>query len=293
MSRIEQALEKAVKMRETQKEVTPDQNTVSSKLSILPESETLTAVIDPAEVDKHIVTLTDPHSAAAEQYKRLRVRVIKATRNDSRNTIMITSSDIGEGKSMTAINFAVSLSHEVDLSVLLVDADLRRPSLHKYLHIEPRYGLSDYLKGDVQLSDVLIKTNIGNMVFLPGGNPSDNATDLLSSEKMKMLVHEMKLRYKDRYVIFDTSPLLVTADPLSLGSYMDGILLVIQEGRTSQKDALQSISLMKGWNILGVVFNNVPKYLPKSLYPYYYQYSSQDKQNKSDQDNRRSSENTP
>ena len=143
------------------------------------------------------------------------------------------------------------------------------------------------------MSDILIKTDVGNLVFLPGGNPSDNTTELLSSEKMKMLVQEMKLRYKDRYVIFDSSPLLVTADPLSLGSYMDGILMVIQEGRTSQKDVLQSISLMKGWNILGVVFNNVPKYLPKSLYPYYYQYSSQGQQNKSDHDKRRSSENIP
>ena len=123
-------------------------------------------------------------------------------------------------------------------------------------------------------TDILIKTGIGKLVILPAGNIVDNSTELLSSEKMKMLVHELKLRYKDRYIIFDSTPLLVTADPLMLGSYMDGIIFVIQEGRTSQKSALQSISLMKGWNILGVVFNNVPHYLIKSHYHYYYQQNS-------------------
>lgn len=278
MSRIEQALEKAVKMRETTKEAVPEEITTSDNQVALPRFEAGSSVVDPAMVDKHLVCITDPYSSAAEQYKKLRARIFKATTKDFLNTIMVTSSEIGEGKSITAINLAVAMSNEIDYTVLLVDADLRNPSVHKYFGLEPEYGLSDYLTDKVNLDDVLIKTGIGKLVILPAGNIPDNSAELLSSEKMKMLIHEIKLRYKDRYIIFDSSPLLVTADSLSLGSYMEGIIFVIQEGRTSQQAALQSMSLMKGWNILGAVFNNVPPYLVKSHYKYYYQKKS-DKSN--------------
>jgi protein-tyrosine kinase len=187
---------------------------------------------------------------------------------------MVTSSDVGEGKSIVSINLAVALANEIDYTVLLVDTDLRKPSIHKYFGLNPEYGLSDYLTDKVTLNDVLIKTGIGKLVLLPAGTIPDNSAELLSSEKMKMLMHELKHRYKDRYIIFDSTPLLVTADPLLLGIHMDGIVFVIQEGRTSQQAAMQSISLMKGWNILGVVFNNVPQYLVKNHYQYYYQQKS-------------------
>lgn len=270
MSRIEQALEKAVKMRESTKEVVPEEIITSDNRVALPRFEAGASVVDPAKVDKHLVCLTDPYSSATEQYKKLRARIFKATTKDSLNTIMVASSDIGEGKSTTAINLAVAMSNELDYTVLLVDADLRNPSIHKYFGIESQYGLGDYLTGRAELKDILIKTGIGKLVILPGGKPSENSAELLSSEKMKMLVHELKVRYNDRYIIFDSSPLLVTADALSLGSYMEGIIFVIQEGRSSQKAAVESISLMKGWNILGAVFNNVPEYLVKGHYNYYY-----------------------
>lgn len=281
MSRIEQALEKAVKMRESTKEVVSEEITTLKQQPAPAKFEARDVMIDLAAVDKHIVTLTDPHSHAAEQYKKLRARILKATRKDFHNTIMITSSDPGEGKSLTAINLAVALSNEIDHTVLLVDADLRNPSIHTYFGMEPRFGLSDYLKGEVDLPDVLVKTGIGKLVILPGGNPTDVSAELLSSERMKGLVHEMKVRYRDRYVIFDSSPLLITADALSLGSYMDGILFVIEEGRTAQKKVVQSISLMKGCNVLGVVFNNVPQYISKDPNPYYYRYRAQVQQTKS------------
>jgi receptor protein-tyrosine kinase/non-specific protein-tyrosine kinase len=275
MSRIEKALEKAVEIRESIKEVVPEEIITSDNQVALPRFEVGDAVIDPALVDKHIVCITEPHSSAAEQYKKLKARILKATAKDFLNAIMVTSSDIGEGKSITAINLAVAMSNEIDYTVLLVDGDLRNPSIHKYFGIESKYGLGDYLMGRAKLQDVLIKTGIGKLVILPGGEPPENAAELLSSEKMKMLVQEMRLRYKDRYVIFDSSPLLVAADSLSLGSYMEGIIFVIQEGRTSQKAAMQSLSLMKGWNILGVVFNNVSKYLAKNLHPYYCLYGNE------------------
>jgi protein-tyrosine kinase len=269
MSKIEQALEKAVRMRETMHETVSE--TVVAGPSGAPESQAVfnrfevgDALVNKALIDKHLVCITDPFSSVSEQFKKLKARVLNLMpKEDFRKTIMVTSSDIGEGKSVVAINLAVALSNELDYTVLLVDTDLRKPSIHRYFGIEPEYGLSDYLTGRVALDDVLIKTGIGKLIILPAGNVPDNSAELLSSEKMKMLVHELKHRYKDRYIIFDSTPLLVTADPLMLGMQMDGVVFVIQEGRTSQQAALQSMSLMKGWNILGAVFNNVPEYLIK------------------------------
>jgi len=284
MSKIEQALEKAVKMRETMHETVSE--TVVAGPSGAPESRAVfngfevgDAIVNKALIDKHLVCITDPFSSVSEQFKKLKARVLNLMpKEDFRKTIMVTSSDIGEGKSVVAINLAVALSNELDYTVLLVDTDLRNPSIQRYFGIEPEYGLSDYLAGKVALNDVLIKTGIGKLIILPAGNVPDNSAELLSSEKMKMLVHELKHRYKDRYIIFDSTPLLVTADPLMLGMQMDGVVFVIQEGRTSQQAALQSMSLMKGWNVLGVVFNNVPEYLVKGHYQYYYRQNADKKE---------------
>ena len=281
MSRIEQALEKAAKLREMATEVLPEA-TAPSPVRIAPHVfDAGETSLDTAKVDRHVVSITDPHSAAAEQYKRLKARILGATAKSLQNVIMITSSDVSEGKSLTAVNLAAALANEIDYTVLLVDADLRNPTVHKYLGIDQKRGLSEYLQGKVKLSEVLVKTGFGRLVVLPAGEPPENASELLSSERMKMLMKELKLRYEDRYIIFDTSPLLVTADPLALGSAVDGVLLVVQEGRTSQKAAKQALSLMKGWNVLGVVFNNVSEYLSKNKYAYYYRYGKKTEQNKS------------
>jgi len=275
MSKIEKALEKAIKMRETKTESVSETVITSENESMLNQFEIGDVIIDKTLVDKHIVCITDPLSSISEQFKKLKARVLhQMSQRDLQKTIMVTSSDVDEGKSVVAINLAVALANEIDYTVLLVDADLRKPSVHKYFGLKPKYGLSDYLTDKVALNDILIKTGIGKLVILPAGNIPDNSAELLSSDKMKMLVHELKHRYKDRYIIFDSTPLLVTADPLLLGIHMDGIVFVIQEGRTSQQSAMQSLSLMKGWNILGVVFNNVPQYLVKNRYQYYYQQKS-------------------
>ncbi|MEW6067026.1 MAG: XrtA-associated tyrosine autokinase [Nitrospirota bacterium] len=273
MSRIEKSLQKALEVRESVK------NTIDEKMVItedrqdftLPKFEIGESIIKIDTVDKHIICLTDPFSPAAEQYKKLHVRIFRSTVKDFINTIMITSPGVGEGKTITATNLAVSMANEIDHTVLLVDADLKHPSIHKYLGIESKYGLSDYLMGKVKLQDILIKTGVGKLVFLPAGTSAENTTELMSSQRMKRLVYELKHRYKDRYIIFDSPPLLVTADSLSMCSYMDGIVFVIQASKTTQKAALHAVSLIKGHNILGVVFNNVPKDFAKNLYPYYYE----------------------
>jgi len=274
MSRIEKALEKALEIREKINKDPAEEKPV-------PESDIACAgfdigerLVDPEKVNGHLVCIKDPCSSIAEQYKKLRARILKATVENCQNTIMVTSPDMNEGKTTTAVNLAVAIASEVDYTVLLVDADLKKPTVHKYLGLEPEYGLSDYLTSKVELPDILIKTGLGKLVFLPAGKSPENTAELLSSERMKRLVQELKRRYKDRYVIFDSAPILVTSDSLALSNYMDGILLVIQAARTTPETASHALSLINGSNILGVVFNAVPKYLAKNLYPYYYLYGN-------------------
>ena len=278
MSRIEDALEKAVKMRETGEKAVDEKKSSSAPYEAPTYFESGDLSIDVDAVSDYVVTIKDPYSHAAEQYKKLRARILRATKKDFHNTIMVTSSESGEGKSLTAINLAVALANEIDHTVLLVDADLRKPSVHGYFGIAPTRGLGDYLRGEADFPELLIKTGVGKLVILPAGAPTEHSAELLSSERMKTLVQELKLRYRDRYIIFDTSPLLIIADALPLGSFMDGILFVIQEGRTPQKRVAHALSLLKGYNILGVVFNDHPQYVSKDLHPYYYRYGVQRRQ---------------
>lgn len=273
MSRIEKALERAVKLRESTAPAAPGTGMHSGEeKSAGPAFEVGAPLVDQSLVNKHIVFLTNPHSPAAEQYRKLRARIFRATAKDYLNTLMITSSDSGEGKTITAVNLAVAIAQELDRTVLLVDGDLRNPSVHKYLGIEARHGLSDYLMNRATIPDILVKTGIGRLVLLPAGSPVENPAELLASDRMKSLVYEMKHRYTDRYLIFDSAPVLLAADTLSLGNYMDGIVFVVQADRTSPKVVTSALALLKGYKILGSVFNNVPSYLGLRQYPYYYRY---------------------
>jgi protein-tyrosine kinase len=275
MSRIEKVLEKAAEIRESAQGGAAEKPVTTDPRIPFAGFEIGGPAANPDKSYSHLICLTDPNSLFAEQYKKLRARILKATAKNFLNTIMVTSPGAGEGKTITAINLAISIASEIDYTVLLVDTDLKRPSIHKYLGIETEYGLSDCLTGKAELSDVMIKTGIGKLIFLPAGNATENAAELLSSERMKMLVNEMKQRYKDRYIIFDSSPLLLTSDAIPLSNYIDGVLLVIQASRTTPKDASLAVSQIKGSNILGVVFNNVPKYLAANLYPYYHLYEKE------------------
>jgi exopolysaccharide/PEP-CTERM locus tyrosine autokinase len=241
MSKIEDALEKARKLRES----------LHPKRFEPLKENTLVNIDNPL-----IVSVTQPDSHAAEQFRKLKSIVIRETKRERfLNTIMIASAIDSEGKSLTAINLAISLAQEIDHSVLLVDADFRKPLIHEYLGIEPKYGLSDYLNHDVDISEIMIKTGIGNMVIVPAGKKVQNPVELISSMKMKSFMNEVKHRYVDRYIIVDTPPLLPFAEAIALGSIVDGTIFVIKEGYAQIENIHEALNLMKNINMLGLVFN--------------------------------------
>jgi capsular exopolysaccharide synthesis family protein len=172
------------------------------------------------------------------------------------NVIGVTSPGEQEGKTLTAVNLAVSVAMDVTQSVLLVDANLRRPHVHEAFGIEECAGLSDHLLDDTPIEDLLIHPGIGRFVLLPGGRPIRQSAEALTSPKMIALTEEFKHRYESRLVMYDLPPLLHRSDVLAFAPYVDALLLVVEEGRTKAEDVERALSLVKhSTPVLGTVLN--------------------------------------
>lgn len=273
MSRIEEALEKANKLRGVHNSEATTEKTASAPVDDIFKTEAPISVDNP-----YLVTVTEPDSPAAEEYRKLKSMVVNITkRGNFQNTLMVTSTIGGEGKSLTALNLAITLSQEYDHTVLLADADLRQPSIHSYLGMDPQKGLSDCLCNGKDIGSVLVKTGIGKLVVLPSGSRVSNPVELLSSNKMKELVKELKHRYADRYIIIDTPPILPFAEAHAIGSVVDGVIFVVKERHASLNNIKDALGMLKHANILGVVYNDVDIERYDNYYQYYYHRSGNKK----------------
>jgi capsular exopolysaccharide synthesis family protein len=191
-----------------------------------------------------------------DAFKILRTQVMHRLRENDWNVLGVTSPGHGEGKTLTAVNLAVSLAMETTQTVLLVDANLRCPSVHEVFGLDDCPGLADYLLDNQPLEDLLVHPGIGRFVLLPGGRAISNSTEILMSPKMLALVEELKHRYPSRIVIFDLPPLLHTADVLAFSPYTDALLLVVEEGKTTAEEVQRALSLVKNSRpVLGTVLN--------------------------------------
>jgi len=192
----------------------------------------------------------------ADAYKILRTQVMHRLRENDWNVLGVTSPGHGEGKTLTAVNLAASLAMETSQTVLLVDADLRSPSIHEVFGLDDCPGLADYLLDDAPVEDLLIHPGIGRFVLLPGGRTISNSTEILTSPKMVALVEEFKHRYPARIIIFDLPPLLHTADVLAFSPYTDTLLLVVEDGKTTVEEMQRALALVKNSRpVLGTVLN--------------------------------------
>jgi exopolysaccharide/PEP-CTERM locus tyrosine autokinase len=208
--------------------------------------------------ERRVLTAQSPEEFS-DAYKMLRTQVLQRLRENNWNTLAITSPGTGSGKTLTAINLALSLAAEVNCTVLLVDADLREPGVHQTLGFTAGKGLPDYLLDDAPLSELLVNPQgVERFVILPGGRPLQNSSEMLSSPRMRQLVEELKSRYPERIVLFDLPPLLSAADALAFSPYVDAALLVIEEGGTRQDDLQRAVELLSGTNLIGTVLNKTP-----------------------------------
>jgi exopolysaccharide/PEP-CTERM locus tyrosine autokinase len=258
MSRIKDALKKAKLEREGLKPVSmayrpvqkPDSRPITGKI----QTKIISYSEDAAKKHKLITPyLEDPD--LAERLKLLRTKVLSETQANDDRTILITSSLDKEGKTFIAVNLAITFAREVDQTVLLVDVNLKNPSVLNVFGIQAEEGLTDYLLHDKSLSDLLIRPGIEKLVILPSGKPVENSAELLRSLKMQDLVKEMKNRYGDRYIFFDAPSILTSVDTVVMSKYIDRTLFVIESGRVQPEKVLEALKLLEEDKILGTILN--------------------------------------
>jgi len=201
-----------------------------------------------------------PESPAAEYFRFLRSQIIYPAHGEPPRTIMVTSAVTGDGKTFVATNLAACIAMGIKEHVLLLDCDLRDPGLYKIFGINTkREGLSSYLTNKSELPDLFYKADNPNLTTLPSGNSSANPSELLSSEKMQHLISDVRDRYPDRFVILDTTPLELTPETSVLANQVDGVLMVVQYGKTPRKLVKSAIERIGKKKLLGIVFNGYEK----------------------------------
>jgi capsular exopolysaccharide synthesis family protein len=211
----------------------------------------------------------DGRSSAAEAYRVLRTSVLLSAAGKPPKSILITSSQPGEGKTTTTINTAISLA-QLGASVLIIDCDMRKPTAHKVLNVDHARGLSTYLSRDIGVEDLIHRVQIANLSILPCGPLPPNPAELISSDKMKELMQMMGERYD--HILIDSPPLINVTDPVILSTIVDGVILVVHGGKSTRdivRRARQELCAV-GAKIFGVVLNNVD--LRREGYDDYYYY---------------------
>ncbi len=259
MERIKKALEKAQQQRqETETEQPLSEQSVSGvaqETQQIEYSETRNINVSEHLLKKNRIVAGIDDDPRADLYKMLRTKVLQKMQINNANVLAITSPKRGEGKSTIAINLAISIAMDANYSVLLVDLDLRNPSIHSYLGLPAEPGLSDYFAGDKTISELLVHPGFEKMVILPAGQAIKRSSDLLSMPKMLELASELKQRYPDRIVVVDLPPLLQTDDAMIFMPNVDACMLVIAEGESSEDDVKQSIIMIDKDKYIGIVLN--------------------------------------
>jgi capsular exopolysaccharide synthesis family protein len=257
MSKIAQALEKAARER---LKVWQQQPTVSYD----------PAKVSNSKVDQHLVSYFDPKSPIAEQYRILRANLMATNRSRPPQVIVVTSAIMQEGKSLTSANLAVVMAQSQNRQVLLVDADLRRGTVKKLFALDSQPGLSEVLQGKAPLERALVRTAVPQLTLVAGGKTPTQPAELLESSSMREFVSACRERFD--VIILDAPPIVSISDAGIIGRCADGVVLVVQAGRTQRKLVLRAYELLKQVqvNVLGFVLTHADYYVP--YYHYYQKY---------------------
>lgn len=217
---------------------------------------------DPAILRNNQVLSIFDDMETSNQFKILRTQILKKLKGFGGNSILVTSANPYEGKTFTSINLGVSVAKEFDRTVLIIDADLRKPTQKHtqfstgFFSLKVEKGLTDYLDGEADISDILINPGIEKLTLIPGGRPVENSPELLNSGRMEEMMAEIKSRYSsDRLVIVDGPAILPFPDAMILSRYVDGVLVVVESEKTSTEEIKKMMNLLTEAKVLGVVMN--------------------------------------
>jgi capsular exopolysaccharide synthesis family protein len=225
--------------------------------------------VSDSKIDPHVVAYFDSSSPVSEQYRILRTHLMSNENKSCPRMIAVTSSIHGEGKTITALNLAITCARDLGTKgILVVDADMRKGTLTKDLGIKPEKGLPEILLNGTSLEEAVVSIGIDNLHVLPSVNRPSQPAELLGSAKMKELIAAVRNRYD--YVFFDCPPIVPVADATILGPMCDGILMVVQAGRTQRgiiTHAQDRLNIAKA-RILGYVMTNIEYHIPEYIYRY-------------------------
>jgi len=223
-----------------------------------------------SKVDSTIVTYFDPKALVSEQYKTLRTNILSMNKGKPPRIFIVTSSIYSEGKTVTSLNLAISLAQSVNNpKVLLIDADMRKGKMAKYLGITQEQGLSEVLQEKCKGEDAIFHIdNNENLAFLSSGKVPENPTELLDSDFMKSFLSDMRKKFD--FIILDTPPIISVTDAGILGPLTEGVLMVIQAGRTQRGIIKRAEELLyqSHTKIIGHVLTNIEYHLPEYIYRY-------------------------
>lgn len=219
-------------------------------------------------------------SELAEAFKMLRNQVLQRMRADGHNLLAVTSPRRIEGKSLTAVNLALTIAADFDSAVLLVDADLSGRGLQSMFGLDGAKGLSDHLAHGVPIADLLINPGVARFVLLPAGQQAaQNSAELLATRVAQQSILEMKHRYPDRYIIIDLPPALDTADALAFLPQVETTLVVVEEHTTSLQDLESLADLLAPFNLIGTVMSQArqtERSVPAQRRPWYSRWNARD-----------------
>jgi protein-tyrosine kinase len=230
-------------------------------------AEVVVAPFQPAP-ESHLLDLNNSHETPAEEFRTLRTRMNHLQTVQPLHTIIVSSPSPAEGKTFTAVNLALAESHLAESSVLLGDFDLRRPIMHNLFQVNRSPGLSDFLTGQCTFPQALRKIEGMNLYLLPAGSPVKNPLELLNTRQAKALFEELPRCF--HWAIFDTPPLLFSADANLLATLADGTILVVKIGSTTFDNVTRAIQSLCENNVLGIVANGARASELYSKYTYYY-----------------------
>lgn len=188
-------------------------------------------------------------------YRQLRTQLLKSMRDNHWTTLAITSAREGAGKTLTSVNLGISLSKDVNTKVLLVDLDLRTPTMHDVLGLIPEKGIVDYLEGNAELEEIVFDPGLPRLTILAGRSAGKYRSELLGSPRMKELMRDLCDQQEGNITIFDLPPLLRNDDALLFAPYADATLIVVEDGVTTEDQLRESMRLLEKANIIGTILN--------------------------------------
>ncbi len=270
MERLQKALEKARRERTSaapKQERAINPGVPGPSLSIgIEYTQTQIIPISPLNIQNNRVLFRQQDAPVIDAYKVLRTKLLQKLKDKNWNTVAVTSPTQGAGKTLTTVNLAISLAMEMNYTVLLVDLNLKQPSIHKYFGIEVYSGISDYLLSNTPIGNLLINPGIDGLVFLPVGDPIHHSSEMLSAPRMLHLINELKDRYTNRIIIFDMPSILPFDDVLVLLPYVDSSILVVEESVNTPDQIRHCLETLEGEKFLGTVLNKST--LPRQNYYY-------------------------